>query len=88
MPKFYMYVDCDSCTVGYGTDGVFYGSPIRFERTALPVIFMNILHDGCCRFPENRAAMSGVVQTRIPANELPPPYEQTEPMKVPEKAEY
>lgn len=35
-----MYVDCDSCTVGYGTDVTYYGSPIRFPKENLPVYAM------------------------------------------------
>jgi len=35
-----MYVDCDSCTVGFGTDAKFLGSPITFPRDKLPVFAM------------------------------------------------
>lgn len=35
-----MYVDCDSCTVGFGTDTVYYGAPLRFPKEKLPVYAM------------------------------------------------
>ncbi|XP_052264579.1 protein gustavus-like [Dreissena polymorpha] len=35
--RFFMYVDCDSQTLGFGTEVAFWGSKIRFPRTALPV---------------------------------------------------
>lgn len=41
-----MYVDCDSCTVGYGTDVMYYGAPLRFSREKLPVYAMvGCLHE-------------------------------------------
>lgn len=35
--KFYMYVDCDSCSVGFGTEVSYWGAPLRFAKAMLPV---------------------------------------------------
>lgn len=35
--KFYMYVDCDGGTVGFGTDHAYWGAPLRVPRQSFPV---------------------------------------------------
>ncbi|XP_052254779.1 protein gustavus-like [Dreissena polymorpha] len=35
--KFFMFVDCDSGSIAFGTDRVYWGSSISFPKTALPV---------------------------------------------------
>lgn len=69
--KFYMYVDCDSGTVGFGTDFAYYGAPLRFPLDKLPVYAMV----GCCqpnaqitmiyRGSENRAAMPSQINKAV-----------------------
>lgn len=38
--KFYMYVDCDGGTLGFGTDHAYWGAPINIPRTKFPVYAM------------------------------------------------
>ncbi|XP_060559300.1 uncharacterized protein LOC132719538 isoform X1 [Ruditapes philippinarum] len=38
--KFYMYVDCDGGTLGFGTDHAYWGAPINIPRNKFPVYAM------------------------------------------------
>ncbi|XP_053408380.1 protein gustavus-like isoform X2 [Mercenaria mercenaria] len=38
--KFYMYVDCDGGTLGFGTDHAYWGAPINIPRAKFPVYAM------------------------------------------------
>jgi len=38
--KFFMYVDCDSATVGFGSEISYWGAPLRISREAFPIYAM------------------------------------------------
>ncbi|KAL4229169.1 SPRY domain-containing SOCS box protein 4 [Mactra antiquata] len=75
--KFYMYVDCDGGTLGFGTDHAYWGAPINIPRQNFPVYPMigSMCHNSqitmIYRGSENRAGAPGNINTVVVPSQGP-----------------